>query len=41
MNMYASSSSNQLQVALLQQEKALAVTALLEPAVKRLEGEQP
>ncbi|MBC7657154.1 MAG: hypothetical protein H7147_08275 [Frankiaceae bacterium] len=41
LNMYASSSSNQLQVALLQQEKAVAVTALLEPGVKRPEGAQP
>ena len=41
LNMYASSSSNQLQVALLQQEKALAVTALLEPGVTRPEGTQP
>ena len=41
LNMYASSSSNQLQVALLQQEKALAVTALLEAGAKRTEGAQP
>lgn len=41
LNMYASSSSNQLQVALLQQEKALAVAALLEAGAKRREGEQP
>lgn len=41
LNMYASSSSNQLQVALLQQEKASAVTALLEAGAKHREGEQP
>ena len=41
LNMYASSCSNPLQVVLLQQEKALAVAALLEAGAKRREGTQP
>lgn len=40
LNMYASASSNQQMVALMQQEKARAVMALLEPSGKHV-GEKP
>lgn len=41
LNMYAVSSSNQLMVAVLQQGKARAVMAMLDPDAKRTEGKQP
>lgn len=41
LNMYASSASNQLSVALLQQAKAKAVLAILTPGAGRRESEQP
>lgn len=40
LNMYATSSANQLQVALMQQKKALAVSSILESGVRR-SGEPP
>ena len=41
LNTFASSSSNQLMVAMLQQQKAGAVMALLEPDAMRTEGKRP
>lgn len=41
LNTFASASSNQLMVAMLQQQKARAVMALLEPDAMRTEGNRP
>ena len=41
LNMFAVSSSNQLRVAVLQQQKARAVMVMLDPDAKRTEGKQP
>jgi hypothetical protein len=41
LNLYATSSVNQLQVAMLQQKKALAVSAILESGAGRSGGKAP
>ena len=41
LNTFAGSSFNQLAVAMMQQQKARAVMALLEPDAMRTEGKQP
>jgi hypothetical protein len=39
--MYASTSSNKILITLLQQKKALTISAILVPDAARVEGKQP